>query len=208
MFLRMVTCWLGCRPEGSAAARAFRTDPSWIAPAAARPPTARPERRRNVRRSSASAARPAATPCNLARLASPLFLLINMAASLLKGLVAVGAVEGLDVVGLAVAALALLPARIVGLRLGRRDRRGARGRNRRGATQRAQEAAAVQPFVVSFAFHASLREVEAASSRPACRFCGRRGNARVDRTGRVRRAPAIPSPNRLQAAGRSSIAKA
>src|SRR5215213_7568599 len=126
------------------AAWALRTDPSWIDPMAARPPTVRPDCRRNVRRSITPEARPAATACSLLRLASPLLRLISMAQpSLLERLVAVGAVEGLDVIGLAVARLRLVIAGVVGLCLGGCDRR-RRGRNRRRAADGAQEVAAVQ----------------------------------------------------------------
>ena len=51
MFLRMVIATPGCGP--AAAASALRTLASGKAPTAARPPTARPERRRKLRRSRA-----------------------------------------------------------------------------------------------------------------------------------------------------------
>src|SRR5918993_1557447 len=108
---------------GMVAARALRTDPSWIDPIAARPPTARPDRLRKLRRSTASRARPAVTACSLPRLVSPLLRLISMAPSLLQRLVAVRPIERLDVIGLLVAGLGLVAAGIVGLGLGRGDRR-------------------------------------------------------------------------------------
>jgi hypothetical protein len=67
----------GVRPAPTASA--LRTLPREIEPTAARPPTARPERRRNVRRSMAAEASPAATTDNLLRLASPLLRLVSMA---------------------------------------------------------------------------------------------------------------------------------
>src|SRR3954449_11117178 len=58
------------------AAFAFFTEPSWSEATPARPPAARPERRRNVRRSSPSEGGPAVTGENVARLASPLLRLV------------------------------------------------------------------------------------------------------------------------------------
>src|SRR6185436_13190395 len=110
---------------GPSIAFALRTAPSWIEPTAARPPMARPERARKLRRSSASIAIPAVMAWNFPRLASPFLRLISMAASLLQRLVAVRPVEGLDAGAVRlVARLGLFLAGIVGLRLGRGDRGG------------------------------------------------------------------------------------
>src|ERR671912_487582 len=127
---------------GMVAARALRTDPSWIDPIAARPPTARPDRLRKLRRSIASSARPAVTACSLLRLASPLLRLISMAPSLLQRLVAVRPIERLDVIGFLVAGLGLVAAGVVGLSLRRGDRRGGRDPGRRYAGGGAEGGAA------------------------------------------------------------------
>src|SRR5829696_239694 len=146
------------------AAWALSTDPSWIDPMAARPPTVRPDCRRNVRRSMTPEARPAATACSLLRLASPLLRLVSMAQpSLLERLVAVGAVEGLDVIGLPIACLRLILARVVGLRLRRGERRGRR-RDRGRAAHGAEEIAAVQRRAGLLGRHRLLR--------PGIRPCG------------------------------------
>src|SRR5829696_614875 len=153
---------------GPSIAFALRTAPSWIEPTAARPPMARPERARKLRRSIASIAIPAVMAWNFPRLASPFLRLISMAASLLQGLVAVRAVEGLDAgaVGL-VALLGLFPAGIVGLRLGRRDRGGDGGHGgRRYASDRTEEIAAIhraRPFLS----HRSSSNVAAERARHA-----------------------------------------
>src|SRR5215207_11293183 len=100
------------------------TEPRRNDPTAARPPTARPDRRRKARRSMVSEARPAARACSFPFASSPLLRLVSMGQpSLVERLVAVGAVESLDVIALAIAGLRLLAAWVVGLRVGRGDRR-------------------------------------------------------------------------------------
>src|SRR5829696_2788559 len=122
MFLRIS---IGAAGAVGPAAAALRTEPNGIVPTAASPPTARPERFRKVRRSRVPEARPAVRACSLLRLASPLLRLISMGrTSLLQGLVAVGSVEGLDVLALAIAVLGLLGAGVVGVRVRGRDRCG------------------------------------------------------------------------------------
>src|SRR3989337_3008034 len=87
---------------------ALRTDPSGIKPSAAPAPAARPERRRNVRRSRTPEARPAAIPCKRALPADPSFRFINMC---VVPSVAVNAIEVLDVVRLFVTGLVPLGLR-------------------------------------------------------------------------------------------------
>src|SRR5215216_2217749 len=142
MFLRIS---IGAAGAGRPAAAALRTEPNGIVPTAASPPTARPERFRKVRRSRVPEARPAVRACSLLRLASPLLRLISMGrTSLLQGLVTVGPIEGLHVIGLAIAALCLVGPGIVGLRFRRPDRRRCgRDRDRRRAAEVAKEVAAV-----------------------------------------------------------------
>src|SRR5918993_4495814 len=119
------------------------TAPRRSEPTAARPPTARPDRRRKARRSMAWEARPAARACSFPFAASPLLRLVSIGQpSLLERLVAVGAVEGLDVIALAIAGLRLVAAGVVGLRLRGRERRGGHGHRRRAADG-AEETAAV-----------------------------------------------------------------
>src|SRR5881394_1582834 len=88
-------------------ASALRTEPSGINPNAAPAPAARPDRRRNVRRSRTPEARPAAIPCKRALPADPSFRLINMcvipsiAVDAIVVLYVVGfLVTGLDALGL------------------------------------------------------------------------------------------------------------
>src|SRR5215210_6598495 len=134
------------------------TEPRRNEPTAARPPTVRPDRRRNARRSMASEARPAARACSLPFAASPLLRLISIGQpSLLERLVSIGPVESLDVIALAITAFGFFLARVVGLRLGRGDRRGD-GRNgrRRGASDRAEEIAAIHGLGLVL-FHLTLR---------------------------------------------------
>src|SRR3954466_2623357 len=97
-------------PTAFGPACALRTDPSGIKPSAAPAPAARPERRRKVRRSRTPEARPAATPCKRALLADPSVRFINMC---VVPSIAVDAVVIIDVVGLPVARLESLGARLV-----------------------------------------------------------------------------------------------
>src|SRR3981189_3957403 len=96
---------------------ALRTDPSGINPNAAPAPAARPDLRRNVRRSRTPEARPAAIPCKRALPADPSLRFINMC---VVPSIAVDAVEVLDVIGLFVASLDALGLRLLGLRLARK----------------------------------------------------------------------------------------
>src|SRR4051812_9485360 len=132
-FLSSVGAPMICGP-----AFALRTAPSGIRPSAAPAPAARPERRRNVRRSSTPEARPAATPCKRALPADPSLRFINMC---VVPSVAVDAIVVLDVIGFLVAGLAPFGLRLVGSRLaaGQRPPRG--GGDRRSAHQ--EEAAPV-----------------------------------------------------------------
>src|SRR4051812_9617971 len=123
-------------------ASALRTAPSGIRPSAAPAPTARPERRRKVRRSSTPDARPAATPCKRALLGDPSLRFINMC---VVPSVAIDAIVVLDVVGFLVAGLeALRGSLIVGGRLGagERDDRGSCDRR----SPHHEQAAAIQAF--------------------------------------------------------------
>src|SRR5688500_10069492 len=121
------------------------TEPRRSDPTAARPPTARPDRRRKARRSMASEAKPAARACSFPFAASPLLRLVSMGQpSLLERLVAIGAVEGLDVIALAIAGLRLLAAGVVGLRVGGGDGGRCGGHcHRRSAAHGAEEVAAI-----------------------------------------------------------------
>src|SRR5450631_1634705 len=87
---------------------ALRTEPSGIRPNAA--PAARPDRRRNVRRSRTPEARPAAIPCKRALPADPSLRFINMC---VIPSVAVDAIVVLDVIGFLVAGLDALGLRLV-----------------------------------------------------------------------------------------------
>src|SRR5258705_7774729 len=91
-------------------ARALRTEPSGISPIAAPAPAARPDRRRNVRRSRISDARPAAIPCKRALPADPSLRFINMC---VVPSIAVDAIVILDVIGFLVARLDALGLRLV-----------------------------------------------------------------------------------------------
>src|SRR3954470_16477277 len=91
-------------------ASALRTEPSGMKPSAAPAPAARPDRRRNVRRSRTPDARPAATPCKRALPADPSLLFINMC---VVPSVTVDAIVVLDVVGFLVASLDPLGLRLV-----------------------------------------------------------------------------------------------
>src|ERR1700716_3054362 len=111
---------------------AFRPDPSGIKPNAAPAPAARPDRRRNVRRSRTPEASPAATPCKRALPADPSRRLINMC---VVPSIAVDAIEILDVIAFLVARLDPLGLRLVGCGLAARKRHH-RGRgDRRSAHQ-------------------------------------------------------------------------
>src|SRR3982075_2422038 len=98
---------------------ALRTEPSGINPNAAPAPAARPERRRNVRRSRTPDARPAAIPCKRARPADPSLRFINMC---VFPSVAVDAIVILDVIGFLVAGLDALGLRLVRYSLAARQR--------------------------------------------------------------------------------------
>src|SRR6476661_2099638 len=89
---------------------ALRTDPSGIKPSAAPAPAARPDRRRNVRRSRTPEARPAATPCKRALPANPSLRFINMC---VVRSIAVDAIVVLDVVGFLISGLDALGLRLV-----------------------------------------------------------------------------------------------
>src|ERR1700694_1091612 len=120
-------------PTSFGPACALRTDPSGIKPNAAPAPAARPERRRNVRRSRTPEARPAAMPCKRARPADPSLRFINMCVA---PSIAVHAIVGLDVIGLPVASLAPFGLRLIRLRLARKRHHRSRGdRRRRSAHQ-------------------------------------------------------------------------
>src|SRR6201989_233619 len=98
---------------------ALRTEPSGINPIAAPAPAARPELRRNVRRSRTPDARPAAIPCKRARPADPSLRFINMCGF---PSVAVDAIVILDVIGFLVTGLDALGLRLVGDGLTARQR--------------------------------------------------------------------------------------
>src|SRR6185503_303687 len=98
---------------------ALRTEPSGINPIAAPAPATRPERRRNVRRSRISDARPAAIPCKRALPADPSFRLVNIC---VVPSIAIDAIVVLDVIGLLVARLDALGLRLVRLGLAARER--------------------------------------------------------------------------------------
>src|SRR6478735_12758410 len=117
---------------------ALRTDPSGIKPNAAPAPAARPDRRRNVRRSRTPDARPAAIPCKRARPADPSLRFINMC---VVPSIAVDAIVVLDVIGFLVASLDALGLRLLCRRLARKRHGRSRGDRRRSAHQ--EEAAAV-----------------------------------------------------------------
>src|SRR6187402_1493168 len=112
-------------------ASALRTEPSGIKPRAAPAPAARPDRRRNVRRSRTPEASPAAIPCKRALPADPSFRFINMC---VVPSVAVDAIEVLDVIAFLVAGLEPLgPGLIVGQCLVACQRHHRGGRDRRSA---------------------------------------------------------------------------
>src|SRR5258705_1659563 len=117
---------------------ALRTDPSGINPNAAPAPAAKPERRRNVRRSRTPEARPAAIPCKRARPADPSLRFINMC---VVRSIAVYAIVVLDVIGLFVTSLDALGLRLLRRRLARKRHGRSRGNCRRSAHQ--EEAAPV-----------------------------------------------------------------
>src|SRR3981189_2862114 len=117
---------------------ALRTDPSGIKPNAAPAPAAKPERRRNGRRSSTPDARPAAIPCNRVLLADPSLRFINMCVA---PSIAVDAIVVLDVIGFLVAGLDALGLRLVRQGLATRQRHHRSRGHRRSAHQ--EEAASV-----------------------------------------------------------------
>src|SRR6476646_3610139 len=107
---------------------ALRTEPSGIRPIGAPAPAARPDRRRNVRRSRTPDARPAATPCKRALPANPSLRLINIS---VVPSVAVDAIVVLDVFGFPIAWFDALGLRLLRSGLAarkRRDRGGGHGR--------------------------------------------------------------------------------
>src|SRR6185369_15256125 len=120
---------------------ALRTEPSGIRPIAAPAPAARPDRRRNVRRSRTSDARPAAIPCKRALPADPSLRFINMC---VFPSIAVDAVVVLDVIGFLVAGLDPLGLRLVRDSLAARQRHDGRCSDRRSAHH--EQAAAVDPL--------------------------------------------------------------
>src|SRR6202171_833368 len=110
---------------------ALRTDPSGINPNAAPAPAARPDRRRNVRRSRTPEAKPAAIPCKRARPADPSLRFINMC---VVPSIAVDAIIVFDVIGFLVASLDALSLRFIRFSLARQRRARSRG-DRRSAHQ-------------------------------------------------------------------------
>src|SRR5258708_22373129 len=125
---------------------ALRTDPSGISPSAAPAPAARPDRRRNVRRSRTSDARPAAIPCKRALPADPSLRLINMC---VVPSIAVDAIVVLDVIGFLVAGLDALGLRLVRLGLAARQRHDGSRRDRRPTDH--EEPAPVHTLRLAFA---------------------------------------------------------
>src|SRR5436305_13177288 len=113
-------------------ASALRTEPSGIKPSAALAPAARPDRRRNVRRSRTPEARPAAMPCKRALPADPSLRFINMC---VVPSIAVDAIEVLDVIGFLVAGLDALGLRFLCNCLAAGQRRGGDCGSRRSAHQ-------------------------------------------------------------------------
>src|SRR5882724_10607256 len=109
---------------------ALRTEPSGINPSAAPAPAAKPDRRRNVRRSRTPEARPAAIPCKRALPADPSLRFINMC---VVPSVAVDAIVFLDVIGFLVAGLDPLGLRLVGDGLAACQRHHRGGGDRRSA---------------------------------------------------------------------------
>src|SRR3981189_656202 len=109
---------------------ALRTDPSGINPNAAPAPAARPDRRRNVRRSRTPEARPAATPCKRALPADPSLRFINMC---VVPSIAVDAIVFLGVSGFLLAGLDTLGLRLVGLSRAARKRHDRSRSDRRSA---------------------------------------------------------------------------
>src|SRR3954468_14855004 len=118
---------------------ALRTEPSGIRPIAAPAPAARPDRRRNVRRSRTPDARPAAIPCKRALPADPSLRFINMS---VFPSIAVDAIVVLDVIGFLVARLDALSLRLVRRNLAARERHGGGRSDRRSPHQ--EETAPVQ----------------------------------------------------------------
>src|SRR6516225_4015939 len=108
MFLRMA---ISAPAGGGGPACALRTDPGASTPSAARPPPRRPDRRSNVRRSMPAVE--AGVAANAPRWTGRCVLLISTGASSAR--VAVDAIVGLHVLGLAIAGLSLL---IAGLSVG------------------------------------------------------------------------------------------
>src|SRR5689334_13791121 len=117
---------------------ALRTEPSGIRPIAAPAPAARPDRRRNVRRSRTSDARPAAIPCKRALPADPSLRFINMC---VVPSITVDAIVVLDVIGFLVARLDALGLGLVRHSLAARERHNGCRCDRRTAHQK--QAAAI-----------------------------------------------------------------
>src|SRR5258705_7027884 len=112
---------------------ALRTEPSGIRPIAAPAPAARPDRRRNVRRSRTPDERLAATPCKRALPADPSLRLINMC---VVPSIAVDAIVVFDVIGFPVARLAALGLRLIRRSLAARKRHDRSRGDRRPAHQK------------------------------------------------------------------------
>ncbi len=119
---------------------ALRTEPSGIRPIAAPAPAARPERRRNVRRSRTPDARPAAIPRKRALPADPSLRFINMC---VVPSIAIDAIVVLDVIGFLVARLDALGLRLIRDRLAAGERHNSCCRDRRAAHQK--QAAPIHP---------------------------------------------------------------
>src|SRR4029078_12021841 len=122
-------------------ASALRTEPSGIKPSAAPAPAARPDRRRNGRRSRTPDARPAATPCKRALPADPSLRLVSMC---VVPSITVDAIVVLDVIGFVGASLDVLRLRLARHGLAARERHDRNGGDRRSTHQ--EQAAAIEPL--------------------------------------------------------------
>src|SRR5260370_3445400 len=121
---------------------ALRTDPSGIKPNAAPAPAARPDRRRNVRRSRTPEAKPAAIPCKRARPADPSLRFINMC---VVPSIAVDAIVVLDVIGFPVASLDAFGLLHFGFRLARKRHHPSRSDRRSAPHEEAAPIDALSP---------------------------------------------------------------
>src|SRR5439155_15214969 len=152
----------GVPARGGGPASALRTPPSGKAPSVASPEATRPERRRNVRRSSPPLDWPASAAASLPRCASRSFLLINTGSSPSLRIF-VDPVERLDVLGFLVARLALLLVGFGG-RGRTRQRHGAGGGRGAGARrQHAKEIATGHCLVLRFVHGGLLRDLRPAA---------------------------------------------